>query len=134
MHSLSRAVSCALLVLPLLSSCAQAPASKKLVIGLSLDTLKEERWQRDRDLFVARATELGATVDVQVANNDEARQAAALRAALTNARARKSAVSAVRSALHLMGPSAAPRHSIASVPGCEKAKDDTKLKSMLTLS
>jgi D-xylose transport system substrate-binding protein len=31
-------------------------------IGLSLDTLKEERWQYDRDLIVARAQELGAEV------------------------------------------------------------------------
>jgi D-xylose transport system substrate-binding protein len=41
---------------------------------LSLDTLKEERWQRDRDLFVARASELGADVLVQAANSDDARQ------------------------------------------------------------
>ena len=27
----------------------------RIRIGLSMDTLKEERWQRDRDLFVARA-------------------------------------------------------------------------------
>ncbi len=40
-------------------------------IGLSMDTLKEERWQRDRDLFVARAKELGAEVLVQSANSDD---------------------------------------------------------------
>lgn len=40
-------------------------------IGLSMDTLKEERWQRDRDLFVARAKELGAEVLVQSANGDD---------------------------------------------------------------
>lgn len=45
-----------------------------VVIGLSLDTVREERWQRDRDEFVKRATELGAVVKVQVANNDDARQ------------------------------------------------------------
>lgn len=44
------------------------------VIGLSLDTLKEERWQRDRDTFVKRAEELGAKVIVQSANSDDARQ------------------------------------------------------------
>ncbi len=44
------------------------------VIGLSLDTLKEERWQRDRDLFVAEAEKLGATVVVQSANSDDTRQ------------------------------------------------------------
>jgi D-xylose transport system substrate-binding protein len=47
---------------------------EQIVIGLSLDTLREERWQRDRDRFVARAEELGAKVLVQAANNDDAVQ------------------------------------------------------------
>lgn len=47
---------------------------KKVVIGLSLDTLKEARWQKDRDLFVARANEMGAEVKVQSANSDDTRQ------------------------------------------------------------
>jgi D-xylose transport system substrate-binding protein len=46
------------------------------LIGLSLDTLQEARWQRDRDLFVGRAQELGAEVKVQAANSDDARQIA----------------------------------------------------------
>jgi len=46
-------------------------AKKAPVIGLSLDTLREERWQRDRDMFVARCRELGARVLVQAANNNE---------------------------------------------------------------
>lgn len=45
-------------------------------IGFSMDTLKEERWQRDRDLFVGRARELGAEVLVQAANGDDALQTA----------------------------------------------------------
>ena len=53
---------------------ADAPAGKPVVIGLSLDTVREERWQRDRDMFVAHAESLGAKVLVQVANNDDARQ------------------------------------------------------------
>ena len=48
-----------------------APADERLVIGLSLDTLKEARWQRDRDMFVQRAAELGAEVRVLAANNDD---------------------------------------------------------------
>lgn len=48
----------------------------KIKIGFSMDTLQEERWQRDRDLFVAAAEKLGATVDVQSANSDDARQIA----------------------------------------------------------
>jgi D-xylose transport system substrate-binding protein len=53
---------------------ASPPAHKPIVIGLSLDTVREERWQRDRDQFVAHAESLGAKVLVQVANNDDARQ------------------------------------------------------------
>ncbi len=41
------------------------------LIGLSLDTLKEARWQGDRDFFVARAKELGSEVSVQSANSDD---------------------------------------------------------------
>jgi D-xylose transport system substrate-binding protein len=54
-----------------------APAAKahgKPLIGLSMDTLKEERWQGDRDLFVRHAQELGADVLVQSANSDDTRQ------------------------------------------------------------
>ena len=56
------------------SGGAGAAAGDQIVIGLSLDTLREERWQRDRDRFVARAEELGAKVLVQAANNDDAVQ------------------------------------------------------------
>jgi D-xylose transport system substrate-binding protein len=47
----------------------KAPASK-ILIGLSLADLKEERWQRDRDFFVAKAKALGAEVIVQDASGD----------------------------------------------------------------
>jgi len=49
-------------------------SSRSLLIGLSLGTLKEERWQRDRDAFVNRAEELGAEVIVQSGNSDGMRQ------------------------------------------------------------
>ena len=42
----------------------------KPLIGLSLADLKEERWQRDRDFFAARAEALGAEVVVQDAAGD----------------------------------------------------------------
>jgi D-xylose transport system substrate-binding protein len=50
------------------------PLSRKIRIGFSMDTLKEERWQKDRDLFVARAEELGAEVLVQSADGNDATQ------------------------------------------------------------
>lgn len=43
-------------------------------IGFSMDTLKEARWQVDKDSFVARAKELGAQVEVQSANSDDTQQ------------------------------------------------------------
>lgn len=45
-----------------------------IVIGFSMDTLKEERWQRDRDLLVERVTQLGAKLLVQAANGNDALQ------------------------------------------------------------
>jgi D-xylose transport system substrate-binding protein len=53
------------------------------LIGLSLDTLKEERWQGDRDRFVARANALGADVEVLSANSDDNRQIKDVEALIT---------------------------------------------------
>src|SRR4051812_34876042 len=73
----------ALLFAAMGGACVQGPPEKgdsgksrtgPVRIGLSMDTLKEERWQRDRDLFVARAKELGAEVLVQSANGDDKAQ------------------------------------------------------------
>lgn len=50
-----------------------ASAPKKIRIGFAMDALKQERWQKDRDLFLARAAELGADVLLQTADgNDDA--------------------------------------------------------------
>lgn len=42
----------------------------KIQIGMSFDSFVIERWQRDRDVFVSVAKELGAEVNVQNANGD----------------------------------------------------------------
>lgn len=50
----------------------QGPLSQvpdKITIGFSMATLREERWQRDMDIFVAKAKARGAEVIVQNANN-----------------------------------------------------------------
>lgn len=44
-------------------------------IGMLFDTFVVERWQRDRDIFVSTARELGAEVTVQNANGDAEEQA-----------------------------------------------------------
>ena len=46
----------------------------KIQIGLSFDSFVIERWQRDRDVFVFTAEELGAEVNVQNANGDVQKQ------------------------------------------------------------
>src|SRR5438874_9375302 len=53
---------------------AATPRTGPVRIGFSMDTLKEERWQRDKQLVEQRAKELGAVLDVQVANGDDAVQ------------------------------------------------------------
>jgi D-xylose transport system substrate-binding protein len=63
-----------------LADCAIAAGP---VIGLSLDTLKEERWQKDRDVFVAAAEKLGARVIVQSANSDDVRQVGDIESLIT---------------------------------------------------
>lgn len=47
-----------------------AQAEEKLQIGMSFDSFVIERWQRDRDVFVSTAKEMGAEVNVQNANGD----------------------------------------------------------------
>lgn len=55
-------------------AAARAPHAGPVRIGFSMDTLKEERWQRDKRLVEQRAKEVGASLDVQVANGDDAVQ------------------------------------------------------------
>ncbi len=65
-----------------LSGCEQAVGesdvkeeeSDAIQIGFSMDSFLIERWQRDRDLFVSKAQELGAEVNVQNANGEVSRQ------------------------------------------------------------
>lgn len=67
-----------LCVLAFCVSCTkEKPVQSKngpIRIGLSMDSLQLERWQRDRDMFVQRAKELGADVLVQSADGNDAAQ------------------------------------------------------------
>lgn len=45
-------------------------AARPLTIGFSIDTLAIERWQRDMDVFINKAKEMGADVIVQNAGNN----------------------------------------------------------------
>ena len=57
-----------------LSALSGYADAKKIKIGLSMDSLRVERWQKDRDIFTAEAKKLGAEVIVQSADGDERRQ------------------------------------------------------------
>lgn len=56
---------------------------RKPLIGLAMDTLKEERWQVDRDLFSRHAEALGAEVLVQSANSDDSAQLTQVQSLIT---------------------------------------------------
>ncbi|CAM3965390.1 xylose-binding protein [Rahnella sp. BIGb0236] len=66
----------------ILSACAalvlfsQTGFAKEIKIGMAIDDLRLERWQKDRDIFVAKAKTLGADVFVQSANGNEETQMA----------------------------------------------------------
>src|ERR1044071_6133138 len=85
MRRTTRTLMAVVLALMLITAaCVSAPTDKNsnggaarsgpVRIGFSMDTLKEERWQRDKELVEKRAKELGCEVDVQVANGDDAVQ------------------------------------------------------------
>ncbi|EGT5184260.1 D-xylose ABC transporter substrate-binding protein, partial [Cronobacter sakazakii] len=60
---------CASLVLTSFSGIA-----KDVKIGMAIDDLRLERWQKDRDIFVSKAESLGAKVLVQSADGNEETQ------------------------------------------------------------
>lgn len=58
--------------------------TSEVLIGLSLDTLKEARWQEDRRLFIAHANKLGAKVLDLSANSDDTVQINDVEKLITN--------------------------------------------------
>ncbi len=82
---LSHAVMALILIVSLLTGCGNLADKKEkpagpaenpdqIVIGFAMDTLVHERWLRDRDIFVAKAKELGAEVILQIAYSDSREQ------------------------------------------------------------
>ena len=65
----------ALFVFVFIGACSSAPKEKKIKIGFAMDTLKEERWQRDKDAFEAQCKKLNVDCVVSVADNKADKQA-----------------------------------------------------------
>lgn len=57
------------------TSTAPADPNKKIKIGFAMDTVKEERWQRDNAAFQARCTEMKVECVITVADNKSDKQA-----------------------------------------------------------
>ncbi len=56
-------------------SCSSSPKEKRIKIGFAMDTLKEERWQRDKDAFEAQCKKLNVDCEITVADNKADKQA-----------------------------------------------------------
>lgn len=61
--------------LAIISACSGAPKEKRIKIGFAMDTLKEERWQRDKDAFEAHCKQMNVDCVVTVADNKADKQA-----------------------------------------------------------
>ncbi len=59
-----------------LPETSETEPEERIQIGITFDSFIIERWQRDRDVFVSAAQELGAEVNVQNANGDMEEQIA----------------------------------------------------------
>jgi len=83
MTSRAKLITFALMIAASFSACVKGPegdgtkrvrGTGPVRIGFSMDTLKEERWQRDKALFEQRCKEVGAQCDVLVADGSDATQ------------------------------------------------------------
>jgi D-xylose transport system substrate-binding protein len=83
MNTTTRSIFLLLLAALLFAACVKGPGGNTgkrakgggpVRIGFAMDTLKEERWQRDKALVEQRCKEVGAECEIQVANGDDAVQ------------------------------------------------------------
>ena len=56
-------------------ACSNTPKEKRIKIGFAMDTLKEERWQRDKNAFEAHCKAMNVDCEVTVADNKADKQA-----------------------------------------------------------
>ncbi|HVZ81477.1 MAG TPA: D-xylose ABC transporter substrate-binding protein [bacterium] len=56
------------------SGCGDKQSQYPIKVGLSMDTLRGDRWPRDKDLFTKDCNDLGMGVLVQSANSDDSLQ------------------------------------------------------------
>ena len=59
----------------MIPACSGEKVERRLKIGFAMDTLKEERWQRDHDAFKAHCEKMQVDCVITVANNKADKQA-----------------------------------------------------------
>ncbi len=65
-----------LFIFALASACTSGPPQeKRLKIGFAMDTVKEERWQRDHDAFKAHCEKMNVECVITIADNKADKQA-----------------------------------------------------------
>lgn len=64
-----------LFVVVLMGGCAGTAKERRIKIGFAMDTLKEERWQRDHDAFKAHCEKMNVDCVITVADNKADKQA-----------------------------------------------------------
>lgn len=65
-----------LFAIALISACSGGPPKeKRMKIGFAMDTLKEERWQRDHDAFKAHCEKMNVECVITIADNKADKQA-----------------------------------------------------------
>jgi D-xylose transport system substrate-binding protein len=65
----------AILLFALVSACSSGTKENRIKIGFAMDTLKEERWQRDHDAFKAHCEKMNVECIITVADNKADKQA-----------------------------------------------------------
>jgi D-xylose transport system substrate-binding protein len=71
-------------VVPSLSKGEEQEVPGPIHVGFSMDTLEEERWLKDKELFKKEVENLGAKIDIMVANEDVATQIAQVETLIHN--------------------------------------------------
>ena len=74
-HLVFQGIFLSLLLSVLVGCSATKPEQQEgILIGLSVDSIVVERWQRELEILVATVNELGAEIDVQIANENIEKQ------------------------------------------------------------
>jgi D-xylose ABC transporter substrate-binding protein len=63
-----------IILVALLTALLFCECSKKIKIGLLMDSLEQERWAKDRDIFTSKIKELGGETIYRLANGDADKQ------------------------------------------------------------